>query len=95
MMIYNKNTKPSFFHDGDKWLSLGGRVPPPTAAFGGSITYRIVAAGFSGIEMPAFSAQPGAGLPVSQPSPPGLSSASEFVFSKQLYITQKVFNRLL
>ncbi len=85
MIIYNKNTKAPFFHDGKQWLSLGGRVPTQAAA-GATITYQVVAAGFNGIEMPAFSAQVGAGFGVNQPSPPGASSASEFIFSKQLDI---------
>lgn len=93
MMIYNKNTKAPFFHDGDKWLSLGGRIPPPAVALGGSITYRVSAPGFNGLEMPAYSAQVGVGIGVSQPSPPSLSTASEFVFTKQLDYNSKGFQQ--
>jgi type VI secretion system secreted protein Hcp len=85
MMIYSKNTKAPFFHDGNKWLSLGGRFPaPPQTTAGGNITYQIIGPGFNGAELPVYSAQVGMGFGVSQPGPPSPSSASEFVFTKQL-----------
>lgn len=93
MVIYNKNTKAPFFHDGNKWLSLGARLPLAQGATGASITYRVVAPGFNGIEMPAFSAQVGAGFGLSQPSPPSSSSASEFIFTKQLDINSPGFQQ--
>lgn len=92
MMIYNKNTKAPFFHDGNKWLSLGGRFPtPPQTTTGGSITYQVSAPGFNSTEMTVYSAQVGIGLGVSQPNPPSASSASEFVFTKELDVNSMGF----
>lgn len=91
MMIYNKHTKAPFFHDGNKWLSLGARLPSVQPTAGAVIKYLVTAPGFSATEEEANSGQVGAGFGVSfnATSP---SSASEFVFTKQLDINSKAFN---
>lgn len=91
MMIYNKNKKAPFFHDGNQWLSLGARLPSVQPAAGAVIKYLVTAPGFSATEQDVSSAQVGAGFGASF-SGTSPSSASEFVFTKQLDINSKAFN---
>jgi hypothetical protein len=92
MMIYNKNTKAPFYHNGSQWLSLGGRFPSSQQTTGASITYQVSAPGFSGGELPVFSAQVGSGIGVVQPSSTSASSTSEFIFTKELDVNSMGFN---
>ncbi len=91
MMIYNKNTKAPFFHDGKQWFSLGARIPSAQPTAGATITYTVVAMGFNQSEFQVFSGQVGMGAGVSQPNPPSVASVSEFIFTKQLDINSNWF----
>jgi len=91
MMIYNKNTKAPFFHDGKQWFSLGARIPSAQPPAGATITYAVVATGFNQNELEVLSGQVGIGAAINQPSPPSVASVSEFVFTKQLDINSHWF----
>jgi type VI protein secretion system component Hcp len=87
MMIYNKNKKAPFFHNGNEWLSLGARMPTPQQVEGASITYTIASpAGFNGIEMPVLSTQVSVSINVNQSQGTNVSAPSfgEFAFAKIL-----------
>lgn len=91
MMIYNKNTKAPFFHNGQQWFSLGARVPSAQPTAGATITYSVVAMGFNQAEFDVLSAQVGMAVGISPPNPPGPASVSEFVFTKQLDVNSNWF----
>jgi hypothetical protein len=92
MMIYNKNRKAPFFHDGNQWLSLGARLPSGQPTAGAVIKYLVTAPGFTATEEDAGSAQVGAGFGVTFSGGASPSSASDFIFTKQLDINSKAFN---
>lgn len=91
MIIYNKNTKTPYYHDGIRWVSLGGRLPSGATSAQSRITYQVSAPGFSGTELDATSFQWGAGIGVG-PGGPSLSSSSEITFTKQFDIDSDGFN---
>ncbi|MDB5203792.1 MAG: hypothetical protein JWQ27_3201 [Ferruginibacter sp.] len=91
MMIYNKNSKAPFFHNGNQWLSLGARLPSLQPTAGAVLKYYVNGPGFSMGENDATSAQVGAGFGASY-SGNSVSSSSEFVFTKILDVNSKAFN---
>lgn len=95
MMIYNKNTKAPFFHDGKQWLSLGARVPTAQPTAGNGITYSVVAMGFNQAEFDVTSATVGMGAGIQQPMPPSNATVSEFVFTKLLDVNSNYFQRAI
>lgn len=86
MIIYNRNTKTPYYHNGQQWVSLGGRLPGGMNAPGTDrITYQVSGAGFSGTEEEILSASQGASNPTSIGGggiTPGGSSLSSFNLMK-------------
>jgi hypothetical protein len=91
MMIFNKNSKAPFFHDGKQWLSLGARTPSAQPTAGATITYAVTSSLFPSGEFVASSGQVGLGVGISQPNPPSAASASEFTFTKPLDLNSNWF----
>lgn len=91
MMIFNKNTKAPFFHDGKQWLSLGARTPSAQPTAGATITYTVTSMLFPPGEFVASSGQVGLAVGVNPPNPPSAAAASEFTFTKQLDINTNWF----
>lgn len=92
LIIYNKNTKTPYYHDGTRWVSLGGRLPAGVTSSLSGITYQISAPGFSGTELDAFSFQWGVGFGYTPGFPPSPSTSSEVTFTKVFDINSAGFN---
>jgi len=95
MIIYNRNTKTPYYHNGQQWVSLGGRLPFGMTTNTDRITYQFSGAGFSATEEDVYSLSHG----VSNPSSisgggitPGGSSLSSFSFMKKFDINSKQVN---
>ena len=85
MMIFNKNTNTPSFHNGNRWLTLGGTVNNTTTT-ADRITYSIVGPGMNSTEMDIKSISWGV-------SYSGTSSyAQDYSVAKSLDINSKAIN---
>lgn len=90
MVIYNKNTKTPYYHNGTQWLSLGGRLPSGVATTTDRMTYQITGGAFNTAELGFLAASVGVSNPNSTPG--GIPSASSYSFLKADDINSKHFN---
>lgn len=88
MIIYNKNTKTPYYHNGQQWVSLGGRLPGgANAPTTDKITYSLCGPGFSCVEEEILSVSVGLSNPTSiGPGgiTPGTTNFSSFNLMKPL-----------
>ncbi len=90
LIIYNKNTKTPYYHDGTRWLSLGGRLPSGVATSTDRMTYQITGGAFNTAELEFLAASVGVSNP--SPTPGGIPSASSYNLMKVDDINSKHFN---
>jgi Type VI secretion system effector, Hcp len=88
MLIYNKNNRAPFFHNGTQWLSLGARLPLQPNITGSDITYQVTGTGFSTSELPYLSLSVG----VSNTGTPGSETGQDYNLMKKFDINSKSFN---
>ena len=95
MIIYNKNTKTPYYHNGRQWISLGGRLPNGMTSSTDRITYQVSGAGFSGTEEAVFSLSHGVSIPTTIGGggiTAGTASLSSFNLAKEFDINSKSMN---
>ncbi len=96
MIIYNRNTKTPYYHNGQQWVSLGGRLPGGVNGPGTDrITYTICGPGWSCTELEILSFSQGASNPVTIGGggiTPGNPSLSSFNFMKVMDINSNSLN---
>ena len=97
MIIYNKNTKTPYYHNGQQWVSLGGRLPSGVNATSTDrITYMLSGPGFSGVEEQILAVSHGVSNPVTI-GPGGATavtpSLSSFNFTKLMDFNSNNINR--
>jgi len=97
MIIYNKNTKTPYYHNGQQWVSLGGRLPGGLNAPGtDKITYQLCGPGFSCVEEDILSVSAGVSNPtIIGPGgiTPGVASLSSFNLMKSMDFNSNSINR--
>lgn len=96
VIVYNRNTRSPYYFDGNKWLSLGGRLPSGMSSSTDKITYLVTGTtNFSITEKEIYSASHGISVPVASGGTGhqvGNPAFSSFSFTKEIDINTEGIN---